>query len=491
MMVLQQEMRRMIQRIKGKAQAPLMSEMIILVPINPHNRPIQSSSTRADQRKDFSKLKDIAKHHLSPDLNKVKSLVCKPFDEIAMASFEQAPRNFEALMKNKEGPIRAFKQIKGSSNKAKINDLEQIKNKTNEVFFVNTIDKPQVFINELGFDMQDATKKSPLLEESFIENKGEIEQNTIIKVKLENYEQIPEANLSKEQDDILDKMSLLGDKTRQNFMSFKEFADVSNQKSDDTKLKDEMPNIFDKMKKLSFKEEDYFDKSMRIDHKVEDDEENCFELLNERYNFATNAEKFNKEIPDTEEKQAKCQDFHDNYQEFQKENQDFNDDKYDKYEDIKENIKDQRQIFFEKQSNLIEIIHEESPEKTPPDPLSENTNKLNQNSISMRFSRPYDLKPDERDKYIDEIYLKFRFNWKNSDEAFDKNQQKEEEKQLFLNAKFEKSVIDRLRNEMALEYLTPECIIDEIFNVQNLSKISKTFFKIKMQVYSFIFHFEK
>ena len=467
MMVLQQEIRRMVLRIKGKAPAPLLNEIMILAPINPNNRPFQSSSTRADQRKDFSKLKDLPKYHLSP--------------EIIKPSFEQIPRNLESLMKNKEGPIRAFDQIKGASNKVKINVLEQIKNKTNEVLFVKTYDKPQVFINEIDFDMENATKKSPLLEENFVENKGEIEQNTIIKVKLENYEQIPEANLSKEQDDILDKMSIMGDKTRQNFMSFKEFTDVSNQKSDDTKLKDEMPNVFDKMKKLSFKEEDYFDKSMRIDHKVEDEEENCFELLNEKYNFATNAEKFHKEIQDTEEKQAKCPKFLDKSEEFHEEIQDF---KVDKYEDIKENINDQRQISFENQFNFMkkqQIFHEESPEKNP-DPLSENTNKLNQNSISMRFSRPYDLKPDERDKYIDEIYLKFRFNWKNSDETSDKNQQKEEEKQLFLNAKFEKSVIDRLRNEMSLDYLTPECIIDEIFNVQNLSKISKTFFKIKMQV---------
>ena len=578
-MALQQELRKIVQRIKGKAPTPILNELMVLAPINPHNRPFQSSSTRADQRRDFN--------FLSPEPNKTKTptQTMKPIIKASnepmkaiMINKSEINRNLVNLKKeeiyekpkflenNQKAyennrpqlkviePIQTFDQIKifHQLKAEPLRNLEPIifeklpdkilktTYKTETELFQN-VEKPQIPINE---NIEDQTKKSPLLPENCVENKGETEQNTIIKVKFDHYEQIPEANLSKEQDEIIDKMSLLCD-NRQNFMSFKEFAEASNQKSDETRVKDENIGIFEKMQKLSFREEDYFEKSMRIEHRADDEDENCFELLNEKHNLMGNNEKLFKENQENhenyvkkEEKQMNSnenskkvvenQNFEKNQnvqenrkiQENYKTNKKFDENrnnvefqnfaqiiKIQKLEEIhrsqnieknqnneeiqknQENIEkyEEHGLFFPKisDSNKNHILIEQIEKK--PNPLAESTNKISQSITSMRFSRPYDLKPDERDKYIDEIYLKFKFPIRNEENAnfqenYEKTPQKEDLKELFLGVKFEKNVIDRLRNELALDYLTPENIIDEIFNVQNLSKISKTFFKIKMQV---------
>jgi hypothetical protein len=104
------------------------------------------------------------------------------------------------------------------------------------------------------------TQKSPMLAGNFTENVEDIEQNTIINVKFDDFPQ--------QKDGFLEKID-------GNFMSFKEFAE----KNDDDTMK--KSDFLDKVKKLSFKEEDYFEKSVRIE-KGNSEENYSFEMLNEK-----------------------------------------------------------------------------------------------------------------------------------------------------------------------------------------------------------------
>jgi len=132
-------------------------------------------------------------------------------------------------------------------------------------------------------------------------------------------------------------------------------------------------------------------------------------------------------------------------------------------------------------------------DQVPPESMensAKNNDKLIDMSLSLRFSRPYDLPMNTRDQYIDSIYFRYKFENKPTQETarFLNPDSNPNERNLLLSAKFDKKSIETMRNGLGLDFLTPETIIDEVFNVNSLTKISRTFFKIRLQVFYNKFH---
>lgn len=523
---LQQDLRKIVQKLKGKPCPPLVfSELNVLSPINPQNTPFykNQSAKSSDQKIGLNFIENMVQKRQPVQPIRVpneKSLKMPSFrkieknEKIEKMQKMQINEKMEKLQKNekieklqKNEKMRKFENIQNIQNfeknekifkETRVNQEMALFNRRFEENYYDNFPECQnpLFYEDDG--PEEATKKSPILEDTFGNQRNpyfqeEYEQNTVIKVKLEGCEGIPEVNLSKEQDDIIEKIN---EQSKGHFMSFKQFTDFSNQKNDETQLKE--VDIFEKTQKLSFREEDYFDKSVRLDKRSpsrenEDKEEDFragFELLNEKKLFRTSfhdkenipyQEDNNNETPEMNlnEDLIKYEDSYKyneeaiNPQENQIPENSFNNEINQNLATFKPTEKpllsNNEFIANTTTTNINSTINETS---------INNFEKLMGSFVSNKFSRPYDLKPDERDQYIDEIYLKFRFEWK--EENLNKNNPVLKEE--YLNVRFEKGVVEKMRDLLGLDDISPEIIVDEVFNLQNLSRISKTFFKIKMQV---------
>lgn len=525
MSLLQQDLRRLLQKFKGKQpfSQQNLNEIYVLAPINPQNTPAQKNKPKI--KTDF--LKEVASQEnfpqkaatLSSKYNRTpvifsRNEVYQP-TSLKMPSFKREKpvktlkthaefaetrdfkekfaetRDFKERFKEtrdfkekfienhdfKEKFIenRDFKEknAENSDFKEEVAEIQDFNEKCaeNRDFVENATD----FLEDRGY-LEEKTKKSPVLQEESREYRDfplDFEQNTIIKVKLEGCQGIPEVNQSKEQDEIVEKIGELVKlrQSQENYLSFQRFQ----QENSAEKL-----DILEKTQKLSFREEDFFEKSMKIEgfHQGDQEMERLeFRLLNEHAdqrentgNFKENAENFNENQGDFEENGEDFDENQENTENFIENAENFNENQVfslEKEEPPKKNAE-----------NLENI--EKSVEKLP---KSETFGSFlsSPSSFSQQFSRPFDLKPDQRDQYIDEIYLKFRF-------ASDSHENPKDfealslEKETFLRINFEKTTIQRMRKLLNLEDLSPENIVEEVFNAQKLSRISKTFFKIKMQV---------
>ena len=287
------------------------------------------------------------------------------------------------------------------------------------------------------------TQKSPLLANNFPVAE-EYEQNTIINVKFDDFREEPRC-----------PQAFL-EKPEGNFLSFKEF----NEQNDDFRNPDvddgetmKKSDFLEKIKKLSFKEEDYFDKSVKLEKPHPLVEENCsFELLNRQR---------------TQQQKAPDQD--DAFQEQEGEVTHGSEKTTNPAEGCPNNAGgNSSQSLSEKEKEGV--VGVEEGEKV-----------LIDSEMSLRFARPYDLPVTKRDQYIDSILFKFRFQGGKGPETA--RFQSPSEKSLLINAKFEKREIEKMRNRLGLDRLTAETIVNEVFAVGALTKISRTFFKIRLQVF--------
>lgn len=277
------------------------------------------------------------------------------------------------------------------------------------------------------------TQKSPLLANNFPVAE-EYEQNTIINVKFDDFREEPRC-----------PQAFL-EKPEGNFLSFKEF----NEQNEDFRNPDEgetmkKSDFLEKIKKLSFKDEDYFDKSVRLEKPHPLVEDNCsFELLNKQ----------RAQHPKVPEQDA-------GFQDQDAEVTHGSEKTANPAEGCPNSVAGDSQSLSEK---------EEAKEKV-----------LIDSEMSLRFARPYDLPITKRDQYIDSILFKFRFQGGKGPETA--RFQSPSEKNLLINAKFEKRDLEKMRFGLGLDHLPAETIVGEVFAVGSLTKISRTFFKIRLQVF--------
>lgn len=462
MSLLQQELRRLLQKLKGKQpfSQQNFNELLVLAPINPQNTPIQKNRPKL---KTTDILKEVSSQENFPQ--KVSSLSSKSNRVPVIFSrnevYQPTSLKMPSFKREKEKTLR---------NPAQFAETREFSEKA-----ADFAHNEQDLFEDRGF-LEEKTKKSPVLREENCEFPIDFEQNTIIKVKLEGCQGIPEVNQSKEQDEIVEKIGEFVKlrQSQENYLSFQRFQERNSA---------EKLDILEKTQKLSFREEDFFEKSMKIEEFVQEGEHDLeFRLLNENRdqrentgNFKENEEDFNENQGNLCENQENLFEIREN---FYKKEEIFNENREILCENREIDQNSRTENLEEYRENCDNI--EKSVEKIQK-PESFGSFLSSPSSFSQQFSRPFDLKPDQRDHYIDEIYLKFRF----ANDSRENSKDLENfclEKETFLRINFDKNTVQRMRNALNLDELSPENIVEEVFNAQKLSRISKTFFKIKMQV---------